>query len=77
MTVWAGVEAYKGQIERIRVFKTRELAKAWFSVLTEDLGGTHSCKQTDYEITERGMYFHNTLSTGKTEIRIEPVELEE
>ena len=77
MIVYAGVEVYKGRAERIRVFKTRELAETWFEKMTEPLHGRFACRSGDYENAEDGMYFHNTLFSGNTEMRIEPVELEE
>lgn len=77
MKVWTCVYLYAGCIDDQKVFKSKEGATKWFERYTEPLGGKDICDIGDYHVSNRRLYFFDSLGLSKTEVKCSLVEEEE
>ena len=77
MKVWNCVYLYGGCIEDQKVFKTKTSATKWFEDYTEKLGGKEACDIGDYHVSNRCLYFFDSMARSTTEVKCSLVEEEE
>lgn len=77
MKVWACVYLYDGCIEDQKVFKSKLSAVKWFEGYTEKLGGKEACDIGDYHVSNRCLYFFDSMARSTTEVKCSLVEEEE
>lgn len=77
MKVWNCVYLYGGCIEDQKVFKTKVSAIKWFEDYTEKLGGKEACDIGDYHVSNRCLYFFDSMGRSTTEVKCSLVEEEE